>query len=275
MSLDETPELLQVRQRFAVEGFDADAQAPRPSADGKWTEFGLHCRSILSATLAPPNWAVSRVSQTHGFGAYRDPVESIGTMRAELELSVILTTYERPRHLERSLASLAVQKGMAGRFEVVVVDDGSKDRTHDVVHRFARTVDFSGQANDARTPRLPRRTLPKRRRTGELRILSADFGQRLSVSAAPSEYGTCVPAGRGLSRAGNCFRLDRETTQWLTVAMSSPGVSTPDLVRRTVADLAAVDQRRALPDWWPSDQAEADGIQHRDFAERFGNSQWL
>ena len=63
-------------------------------------------------------------------------------MPTELELSVILTTYERPQHLERSLASLAQQQNMAGRFEVVVVDDGSKDRTHDVVRQFARTVDF-------------------------------------------------------------------------------------------------------------------------------------
>ena len=34
-------------------------------------------------------------------------IESRRIMPTELELSVILTTYERPRHLERSLASLA------------------------------------------------------------------------------------------------------------------------------------------------------------------------
>ena len=72
---------------------------------------------------------------------HSDARDSI-THADELELSVILTTYERPPHLERSLASLAAQRNMAGRFEVVVVDDGSKDRTHEVVQRFARTVEF-------------------------------------------------------------------------------------------------------------------------------------
>lgn len=63
-------------------------------------------------------------------------------MPSELELSVILTTYERPNHLERCLASLALQRGVAGKFEVIVADDGSRDRTHEVVHRFADSVDF-------------------------------------------------------------------------------------------------------------------------------------
>ena len=58
------------------------------------------------------------------------------------ELSVILSTFERPRHLERSLASLAIQRGIKGRFEVVVADDGSEDETHDIVRRFAQSVDF-------------------------------------------------------------------------------------------------------------------------------------
>src|SRR3972149_9362952 len=63
-------------------------------------------------------------------------------MQPELELSVILAPYQRPEHLERSLASLALQRGVAGRFEVIVTDDGSQDHTHDIVREFARTADF-------------------------------------------------------------------------------------------------------------------------------------
>jgi glycosyltransferase involved in cell wall biosynthesis len=63
-------------------------------------------------------------------------------MPSELELSVILTTYQRPQHLERSLASLAMQRGVGDAFEVIVADDGSQDRTHEVVKEFSRTVDF-------------------------------------------------------------------------------------------------------------------------------------
>jgi glycosyltransferase involved in cell wall biosynthesis len=40
------------------------------------------------------------------------------------------------------LASLALQRDVAGRFEVVVADDGSQDGTHEVVHEFARRAAF-------------------------------------------------------------------------------------------------------------------------------------
>lgn len=63
-------------------------------------------------------------------------------MAPEKDLAVILSTYQRPAHLRRSLASLALQRGVAGRFEVVVTDDGSQDDTADVVAQFARSVDF-------------------------------------------------------------------------------------------------------------------------------------
>jgi len=46
-----------------------------------------------------------------------------------VEIAVIVSTFERPGHLERCLASLAAQRGVAGRFEVVVTDDGSRDET--------------------------------------------------------------------------------------------------------------------------------------------------
>src|SRR5215207_1132188 len=63
-------------------------------------------------------------------------------MPSQLDLSVILTTYERPAHLIRSLTSLAMQRDMAGKFEVIVADDGSKDESHDVVRAFARNANF-------------------------------------------------------------------------------------------------------------------------------------
>ncbi len=46
-----------------------------------------------------------------------------------VEIAVIVSTFERPGHLERCLASLAAQRGVEGRFEVVVTDDGSRDET--------------------------------------------------------------------------------------------------------------------------------------------------
>ena len=46
-----------------------------------------------------------------------------------MDIAVIVSTYERPGHLQRCLASLAAQRGVEDRFEVVVTDDGSRDET--------------------------------------------------------------------------------------------------------------------------------------------------
>jgi glycosyltransferase involved in cell wall biosynthesis len=59
-----------------------------------------------------------------------------------MDLAVIISTFERPGHLERCLASLEAQRGVTGRFEVVVTDDGSRDGTLRLLAETARRVDF-------------------------------------------------------------------------------------------------------------------------------------
>src|ERR1700752_319562 len=58
------------------------------------------------------------------------------------DIALLVSTYQRPWHLRRALASIAVQRGVKGRMEVVVTDDGSRDETPQVVFDFARKVDF-------------------------------------------------------------------------------------------------------------------------------------
>ena len=58
------------------------------------------------------------------------------------EVALCVTTYQRPWHLRRTLASIAAQQRVAGRFELVVTDDGSLDETPEIVARFARSVSF-------------------------------------------------------------------------------------------------------------------------------------
>lgn len=58
------------------------------------------------------------------------------------ELAVIVSTFERPRHLRRCLESIAAQTDVAERIEVIVTDDGSRDLTLAMVAAFARRVAF-------------------------------------------------------------------------------------------------------------------------------------
>ncbi len=132
-------------------------------------------------------------------------------MPAKVEIAVILSTYQRPVHLERSLLSLANQRGVDGRFEVVVSDDGSTDHTHSLVARFAESVLF------------PVRWV-SHKHDGFRVALCRNDGVR--VSRAPYflfSDGDCLfPRDHlqkhllarrpGVVRAGDCFRLDEAAT---------------------------------------------------------------
>jgi glycosyltransferase involved in cell wall biosynthesis len=53
------------------------------------------------------------------------------------DIVVIVTSFERPKSLERALLSLSVQTALDCVSEVVVADDGSRDSTWQVVNQFA------------------------------------------------------------------------------------------------------------------------------------------
>ena len=58
------------------------------------------------------------------------------------EVALLVSTFERPAHLRRCLHSIAQQRDVDGKFEVVVTDDGSQDETLDIVREFAQTANF-------------------------------------------------------------------------------------------------------------------------------------
>ena len=63
-------------------------------------------------------------------------------MRSQIDISVVVCTYNRAVMLRRTLQSLAVQQcGADLQYEVIVVDDGSTDKTADVVREAKRCTD--------------------------------------------------------------------------------------------------------------------------------------
>jgi GT2 family glycosyltransferase len=138
-------------------------------------------------------------------------------MPNNLELAVILTTYERPGHLERSLASLALQRSMQGRFEVIVSDDGSTDGTHGIVRNFARTADFPVKL--ATHPHCGFRVALCR--NDGVRASSAPyllFSDSDCIFPPDHLYKHVRARRSGLVRAGDCFRLEQEATDRLDLA---------------------------------------------------------
>lgn len=60
-----------------------------------------------------------------------------------LKISVIIPTYNRAKYLPRSLASLANQTLPKNDFEVIVVNDGSRDKTEEVAKKFQEELNLN------------------------------------------------------------------------------------------------------------------------------------
>jgi glycosyltransferase involved in cell wall biosynthesis len=128
------------------------------------------------------------------------------------ELSVIVTTYQRPGHLRRCLLSLAAQQGVAGKFEVIVVDDGSRDGTAEMVARTAREVGYPLQFITH-----PHEGFQVGRcRNSGIRASRAPYIVFVDGDCLlpPDHLAAQLAARRpGVARAGDCFRLDQPTTE--------------------------------------------------------------
>jgi glycosyltransferase involved in cell wall biosynthesis len=146
-------------------------------------------------------------------------------MPNKLEISVILTTYQRPAHLERSVLSLAHQRGMDGKFEVIVADDGSADHTADLVRKFARTAPFPlhwvTHKHDGFRVSLCRNDGV--RASSSPYFLFTDSDCIFPVDHLRKHVQARRP---GIIRAGDCIRLDEETTNRVDAAAISSGAFT-------------------------------------------------
>jgi glycosyltransferase involved in cell wall biosynthesis len=125
-------------------------------------------------------------------------------------ISLVVSTYEAPRHLEAVLRALADQSER--RFEIVVADDGSGPATREVVEEWQRTfgdrLEHVWQPDKGFRAARTRNLGALRARGGFLVFLDGDCVPRRHFVRA-----TLASARRGWFSVGRRFELDRELTE--------------------------------------------------------------
>jgi glycosyltransferase involved in cell wall biosynthesis len=131
------------------------------------------------------------------------------------DIAVIVTSFERPTSLARSLVSLSLQTPPALLSEIVVADDGSRDDTRKVVERFARNsglpVAFTTHNHDGFQ-------LCRSRNEGVL-ASSAPYLAFIDGDCVMAPNFLATHAARRRRRmvlCGESYRIDREETETVT-----------------------------------------------------------
>src|SRR5882672_8675367 len=70
-----------------------------------------------------------------------------GNIMSKAFVSVLIDTYNHERFIEQAITSVLEQDFSAGDREVIVVDDGSTDRTAEIVRKFEPQVRLIRKAN--------------------------------------------------------------------------------------------------------------------------------
>jgi glycosyltransferase involved in cell wall biosynthesis len=151
------------------------------------------------------------------------------------EIALCVTTYQKPWHLRRTLASIAGQRGVDGRFELVVTDDGSIDETEELVERFSRTAPFSVKF----TTHAHSAFHPGRSRNEGARAATAPYLLYIDGDCVlPPDHVAVHLHGRRQSKfvLGESYRIEQEMSQSLT----EEGATRGDFLRWNVPD----EQRR-------------------------------
>lgn len=149
-------------------------------------------------------------------------------MSGRPDISLVVNTFRKPGHLELVLESIVRQAHVAGRFEVIVSDDGSDDRTRGVVDALAARapfpVTFTTLPHDGFRLARTRNQGARLARGRALLFLDGDCVLPRDHVAAHLDR---LRPGRAL--LGYCARLDEATSR--TVDASDLGAET---VRRIV-----------------------------------------
>ena len=161
------------------------------------------------------------------------------------DIALIVNTYQKPRHLALVLASIAAQEGVAGRFEVIISDDGSTDGTAQLVHEFAAQASFpvrlTSQAHDGF--RLARTRNAGARLTASDYLLFLD-GDCLLPRDHVAAYLNRRRPGQAL--LGYCARLPEATS----AALQADTIATTDLSALAPSPERQLLARRFRKAWW-------------------------
>jgi GT2 family glycosyltransferase len=163
----------------------------------------------------------------------------------DIDVSVLVNTYRKPRHLALVLESIAVQQPAGQSLEVVVADDGSDDGTAELVARLAATlplpVRFTSQPHDGFRLARIRNNAARLARGGYLLFLDGD------CVLPPGHVAAHVARRRrGTALIGYCARLSRQASDLLVpenLPFTDLATLVPDAERRSLA-------RRHRKAWW-------------------------
>lgn len=138
------------------------------------------------------------------------------------EIALLVSTYQRPAHLERSLASIALQTDVDDKMEVIVTDDGSVDETASIVRRFAEKAPF--EVKFTTHPHVAFQ-LSRCRNEG---VAASDAPYLLFLDGdcilPPDHVRTHLERRRpNTVMAGACLRLDKEESDRITVESVASG----------------------------------------------------
>ncbi|MEI8072346.1 MAG: glycosyltransferase, partial [Planctomycetota bacterium] len=137
------------------------------------------------------------------------------------DISLIINTFQKPRHLGLVLQSIVSQEQVDGRFEVIVTDDGSTDSTAELVHSFATAspfpVRFITQPHDGFRLSQIRNRGARIARGKALLFLDGDC--MLPHDHVVAHLHRLRP---GVALIGNCARLTQDTSAALAVDQLAP-----------------------------------------------------
>ena len=161
-----------------------------------------------------------------------------------IDVSILVNTFRRPRHLSLVLESIALQQA-ATSWEVIVSDDGSDDGTEALVARFAATapfpVRFTSRPHDGFRLARVRNEAARLARGNYYLFLDGDcMLPRHHVAAHLARR------RRGTALVGYCARLTEEASRGLT----PEGLPPIDLPRLVTPDERQSLARRRRKAWW-------------------------